>query len=120
MHTAAQVSIGGRTVPNEFAWNKEIFDSGLVTQPYGKGLDRFTAKFKPSQLCSATIAIEPGCHHDHGTAMFFEQGTRRCLITDTLFGLSDDEALYYTSLLEYTARDANWRCFSRLPSLSFL
>jgi hypothetical protein len=28
---------------NPLAWNKEIFDAGLATQPYDKGFDRFVA-----------------------------------------------------------------------------
>jgi hypothetical protein len=78
------------------AWNKEIFDAGLCSQPYDKGLDRFTAKFDPSLPMTATVAIEPGCHFDHGTAIYFEQDKRRCVLTDTPYGLSDDEALWYT------------------------
>jgi hypothetical protein len=60
------------------------------------GVSFNTAKFKPNQPYTATIVIEKGCHKDHGTAIFFEQGTRRCLLTDTLYGLTDDEALWYT------------------------
>jgi hypothetical protein len=81
---------------NPAAWNKEIFDAFLATQPYDKGLSRFTTMFKPDVGLSAITAIEPGCHHDHGCAIYFQQDTRRCLIMDTLFGLSDDEALWYT------------------------
>jgi hypothetical protein len=80
-------------VENPLAWNREIFDRGLITQPYDKGLARFTAKFDLSQPTTATIAIEQGCQFDHGTAIFFEQDKLRCALTDTLFGLSDDEAL---------------------------
>jgi hypothetical protein len=45
---------------------------------------------------SALIAIEPGAHSDHGTAISFTRDKRRCLLLDTLYGLSDDEALWYT------------------------
>jgi hypothetical protein len=45
---------------------------------------------------TAPVAIEPGCHFDHGTAIHFEQDKRRCVLTDTLYGLCDDEALSYT------------------------
>jgi hypothetical protein len=66
------------------------------TPPYDKGLVRFTAKFDPSQPMTATVVIEPGCHFDHGTAIYFEQDKRRCVLTDRLYGLSDDEALSHT------------------------
>jgi hypothetical protein len=83
-------------VADDLVWNKEIFDAGLVTQPYSAGLGKFTAKFKPRRPYSATIAIEKGCHNEHGTAFFFEQESRRCLLTQTLYGLTDDEVLWYT------------------------
>jgi hypothetical protein len=63
------------------AWNKETFIAGLATQPYGSGLGKFTARFHPDEPYSATIAIEKGAHGEHGTAILFEQGTRRCLLT---------------------------------------
>jgi hypothetical protein len=69
--------------------------AGLATQPNDKGLERFVGKFDPSQPISAVISIEPGCHFDHGTAIYFQQDKRRCLLLDTLYGLSDDEALWY-------------------------
>jgi hypothetical protein len=40
------------------AWNKRIFDAGLDTQPYDKGLDRFMEKFDPELQMTTTIAIE--------------------------------------------------------------
>jgi hypothetical protein len=83
-------------VANPLVWNKKIFDAGLATQPYDKGLDRFTAKFDPRQPMSAVIAIEPGCHFDHGTAICVSQEKRRCVLTNTLYGLTDHEALGYT------------------------
>jgi hypothetical protein len=83
-------------VRNPVKFNKEVFEAGLATQPYDKGLERFDGKYDPSQPISAVIAIEPGCHHDHGTAIFFQQDKRRCLLVETLFGLTDDEALWFT------------------------
>jgi hypothetical protein len=67
------------------AWNKEIFIAGLASQPYGSGLGKFTAKFNPNEPYSATIAVEKGAHGEHGTAIFFEQSTRRCLLTRRLY-----------------------------------
>jgi hypothetical protein len=83
-------------VESPAAWNKEIFDAGLATQPYDKGMDRFVGKFDPELPISGVIAIEPCCHFDHGTAVYFTQEKRRFLLLDTLYGLSDDEALWYT------------------------
>jgi hypothetical protein len=80
--------------PPEF--NKKIFDAGLRTQPYDKGFDRFVGKFDPEAPLSAVIAIEKGAHFDHGAALYFTQEKRRCLLLDTLYGLTDDEALWYT------------------------
>jgi hypothetical protein len=86
-------------------------EQGLATQPYDKGLDRFVGKFDPSQPISTVIAIEPGCHFDHGTAIYFTQEKRRCLLLDTLYGLSDDEALWYTlqALAKFQPRLASSR-----------
>jgi hypothetical protein len=84
------------TETNDVEFSKEVFDAGLVTQPYMNGLVKYASKFRPDQPYSATIAIEKGCHLDHGTSIFFEQGTRRCVLCDTLFGLTDDEALWFT------------------------
>jgi hypothetical protein len=99
-------------VENPLEWNKKIFDAGLATQPYDKCLDKFTAKFDPGQPMSAVIAIEPGCHFDHGTAIFFEQDKRHCVLTDTLYGLSDNEALWHTlqAWAKFQPRLAKPRC----------
>jgi hypothetical protein len=77
-------------------WNVDTFKAGLRTQNYDKGLDRFVAKFDPNIPMAAVIAIEKGRHSDHGTAIYFTQEKRRCLLLDTLYGLSDEEALWYT------------------------
>jgi hypothetical protein len=42
------------------------------------------------------VEIVKGFHQDHGTAVHFTQGKRRCLLLDTTYGLSDDEALWLT------------------------
>jgi hypothetical protein len=76
-------------------WNKETFDAGLATQPYGSGLGKFTAKFKPHQPYAATIAIEKGTHDEHGTAIYFEQGPRRCLLTRRIYGLPEEDVFWY-------------------------
>jgi hypothetical protein len=77
------------------AWNKETFIAELATQPYGSGLGKFTAKFRPDDPYSATIAIEKGTHDEHAPAIYFEQGARRCLPTRGVYGISDDDALWY-------------------------
>jgi hypothetical protein len=99
------------TETNDVGFYKEVFDASLVTQPYMNGLGKFMAKFQPDQPCSATIDIERGCHLDHGTAIFFEQGTRRCALCDTLFGLTDDEALWFT--MYKWAEFQPWKCRPR-------
>jgi hypothetical protein len=74
---------------------KEIFVSGLATQPYRTGLGKFTTRFKPGEPYSATIAIEKGVHGEHGTAIFSEQDNRGCLLTRRLYGISVDDALWF-------------------------
>jgi hypothetical protein len=77
------------------AGNKETFVAGLATQPYRVGTGKFTTQFKPGEPYSATFAIENGVHSEHGTAIFFEQGNRRCLLTRRLYGISDEDAFWY-------------------------
>jgi hypothetical protein len=97
---------------NPLAYNRKIFDAGLATQSYDKGLDRFTAKFDPNVEMSAVVAIEPCCHFDHGTAIYFSQEKRRCVLTNTLYGLTDDESLSYTlqAWAKFQPRLAKPRC----------
>jgi ribonuclease HI len=76
-------------------WNKETFIAGLATQPYGVGLGKFAAKFKPDAPYSATIAMETGTHAEHGVSIFFEQGARRCVLTRRVYGISGEDAFWY-------------------------
>jgi hypothetical protein len=80
------------------AWNQRIYDAGLKVQNYEKGFERFVPKFDPDEEVNATLAIVKGVHHEHGTAVYFTQKTRRCLLLDTTHGLSEEEALWYTLL----------------------
>jgi hypothetical protein len=83
-------------VVNPSEWNIKTREAALFTQDYDKGFDRFVGKFDPRDPLSSVITIEKGVHFDHGAAIYFTQGKRRCLLLDTLYGLSDDEALWYT------------------------
>jgi hypothetical protein len=76
-------------------FNKETFVTGLATHPYRTGLGKFAVRFKPDERYSATIAIEEGVHGEHGTAIFFEQENRRCLLARRLYGIPDEDALWY-------------------------
>jgi hypothetical protein len=77
-------------------WNSRIFEAGLRTQSYDKGFDRFVGKFNADTPIEAVLSLVKGIHHDHGAAVYFTQEKRRCLLLDTLHGLSDEEALWYT------------------------
>jgi hypothetical protein len=87
--------IGRHSLDAVATWNKEVFETGLATQPYGAGLGKFTAKFKPDQPYAATITIEKGVHDEHGTAIYFEQNGRRCLLTRRIYGISDEDTFWY-------------------------
>jgi hypothetical protein len=67
-------------------WSLELAESGVV----------FVHKFDPDLPMSAVVAIEKGVHSEFATAILFTQENRRCLLLDTLHGLSDDEALRFT------------------------
>jgi hypothetical protein len=81
---------------SEHAWNEQTYEAGLKTQNYDKGLSRFVRKFDPALDLDATFAIVRGAHHEHGSAIYFTQESRRCLLLDTLHGLADGEAMSYT------------------------
>jgi hypothetical protein len=87
--------VGKHDLEKVATWNKETFIAGLATQPYGSGLGKFTAKFKPDEPYSATIAIERGTHEEFGTGIYFEQGVRRCLLTRRIYGISDEDTFWY-------------------------
>jgi hypothetical protein len=44
----------------------------------------------------AIVAVVKGWHTDHGTAIYCAQEKIHCLLLDTTYGLSDDEALWLT------------------------
>jgi hypothetical protein len=87
--------VGKHDLEEVATWNKEIFVKGLSTQPCGSGLGRFTPKFKPNVPYSATIAIERGTHDEFGTAIYFEQEDRRCLLTRRIYGISGEDTFWY-------------------------
>jgi hypothetical protein len=66
----------------------------LKTQNYDKGFDRFVRTFDPEEEMSATVAVIQGCHRDHGWAVYCTQDPRRCLLLDTVCGLTGDQALW--------------------------
>jgi hypothetical protein len=70
------------------------FEAGLHAQNYDKACDRFVGKFDPDAPLEAVVSIVKGSHHDHGTAIYFTQEKRRCLLLDTLYGLSEEETLW--------------------------
>jgi hypothetical protein len=43
------ILIGKHELEAVATWNKETFIAGLATQPYGTGLGKFAAKFKPNE-----------------------------------------------------------------------
>jgi hypothetical protein len=78
------------------AFNQRIHNAGFKAQNYDKGFDRFVRNFKPAAEMQATVSIVKGFHAGHGTAVYYTQGKRRCILLDTTYGLSDDEALWLT------------------------
>jgi hypothetical protein len=74
--------------------NEAILEACLRTQNYDKGFDKFIRKFDSDQEMSAVVSIESGLQGDHGWAVAFKQGPRRCLLLDTTDSLSKDETLW--------------------------
>jgi hypothetical protein len=82
------------SVRTAVARNGAILESALKTQNYDKGFDKFIRKFDPDQEMSAVVSVEEGFQGDHGWAVAFKQGPRRCLLLDTTDGLTKDEAMW--------------------------
>jgi hypothetical protein len=100
-------SFGGGVIPMHFlsdppeissqamtAGNGAILEAAPKTQNYDKGFDKFIRKFDPEVEMSALVAVEEGFQGDHGWAVAFQQGSRRCLLLDTADGLSKEEAMW--------------------------
>jgi hypothetical protein len=69
--------------------------------PQFQGLDKYVRKFDPTEESSAAVSIHTGWQGDHGWAVCFEQGPRRCLLLGTVDGLTSEEALW-TALSAWT------------------
>jgi hypothetical protein len=80
-------SFGGGEIPIQYraelpqmkqqevvAANGSILDTGLRTQNYDKGFDKYVRKFDPEEESSAVVAIHTGWQGDHGWAVAFKQG----------------------------------------------
>jgi hypothetical protein len=76
------------------AANGAILEACLKTQNYDKGFDKFIRKFDCSEEMTAVVAIESGWQGDHGWAVVFKQGPRRCLLLDTTDGLTKTETFW--------------------------
>jgi hypothetical protein len=87
------------TLETATAYNGDTFLHGLASAPYRTGTGKFTAAFKPDKPYSATISVESGVHGEHGVAIFFEQKTRRCLLTERILKLSDEDTFWHVMKL---------------------
>jgi hypothetical protein len=100
-------SFGGGAIPLQYrlelpevpvetmvAANGAILDACLKTQNCDKSFDKYVRKFNPEEESSAVVGVESGWQGDHGWAVAFTQGPRRCLLLDTVDGLSKEEALW--------------------------
>jgi hypothetical protein len=76
------------------AYNLLIHEAGLKTQNHDTWFDCFIRKFNPEEDMSVTLAVVSGDHGDHGLAVYCAQGSRRCCLLDTTYGLSDEESLW--------------------------
>jgi hypothetical protein len=84
-----------KATPTEIkAVHARVLETALRTQNYDRGLDQFVRKSENAEAMSATLAIQPGWQGEHGWAIFMKQGTKRCLLLDTVYGLTDDEVIW--------------------------
>jgi hypothetical protein len=86
--------VGTHALEKVAEWNKETFIAGLASKPYGAGLGKLTAKFDSEEPYAATIAVEKGVHDERATAIYFEQGVHRCLLTRRVHEATGGEALW--------------------------
>jgi hypothetical protein len=84
-----------KVTPGEIkAVHARLMETALRTQNYDRGLDKFVRKYENLEAMSATLAIQRGWHGDVGWAIFMKQGSKRCLLLDTTYGLTDDETIW--------------------------
>jgi hypothetical protein len=76
------------------AFCQRVHEAVLKTQNYDKGFDQFVRKVDAKEEMSATVSVSSGCHGDHEWAVYCIQGSRRCLLLDTAYGLTGDEVLW--------------------------
>jgi hypothetical protein len=90
---------------------QRVQEAALKTQNYAKGFDRFVPKFTPKEEMEATMFVAPGCREDHGWAVYWTQGARRCLLLDIVDGLNHDETLWtaLSAWASFQPRKANRR-----------
>jgi hypothetical protein len=101
-------------LPTASAFYQRVHEAELKIQNYDKGFDKFTRKFNPTEEMTATVAVTLGYQDDHGWAVHRTQGSRRCLLLDTVDGFTDDEALWtgWSAWASFQPRKANRR---RIP-----
>jgi hypothetical protein len=80
--------------PEIKAVHARLLETALRTQNYDRGLDKFVRKYENMEAMSATLAIQRGWQGEVGWAIFMKQGSKRCLLLDTVYGLSDDETIW--------------------------
>jgi hypothetical protein len=76
------------------AIHARLLETAARTQNYDRGLDKFVRKYENLEAMSATLAIQRGWQGEVGWAIFMKQGSKRCLLLDTTYGLTDDETIW--------------------------
>jgi hypothetical protein len=97
-----RASTNRKALPAASAFWQRVQEAALKTQNYDKGFDKFVRKYNPKKEVEATMAIALGCREDHGWEVYRTQGAQRCLLLDTVDGLTDDETLW-TALSAWTS-----------------
>jgi hypothetical protein len=81
-------------IGTEVAFHHRIHEAELRTQNYDKGFEKFVTKYERNEAMSTTVALVSGNGDDHGWAVYYIQGPRRCPLLDTVDGLTDEETLW--------------------------
>jgi hypothetical protein len=78
---------------SEVALHCRVHEAGLKVQNNDKGFGKLVRKYERNEAMSATVALISRDRDDHGWAVYFTQGPRRCLLLDTVDRFTGDEKL---------------------------
>jgi hypothetical protein len=74
-------------------FNQEVRESAQITQNVGKGFVHYLKYFKRDQELEALMQVAKGLQGEYGWGVLYQQGRHRCVLTGTIPGRPEEEAL---------------------------